>query len=187
MNLKLLFIPFLIMTHFAFAQNEEKKFSNTEAFLNSTGVILEKEFVEIGKVQTKSLNKNKLLTIQVLNITDLSTDKKTSALRFQYYYISQVSTDEKVAIIDPDEINDLINFFRMVDKNYLNTKPKNYTEVTYYSRGGFKTGCYFSTEKQEWELFMQLEKYDSMSKIYFKAESISNIYGLLLLVKTQIP
>ena len=76
---------------------KEKEQSNAEAFSAKAGTLMQKEFVEIGTI--------KKAKVQVLYYTDLISNTKTNALKFEYDVVSSYSTDTKVAILDVDEID----------------------------------------------------------------------------------
>ena len=77
------------------APAKEKEQSNAEVFSSKAGTLMQKEFVEIG-----TLKKAK---VQVLYYTDLISNMKKSALKFELEVASTYSSDTKVAVLDVDE------------------------------------------------------------------------------------
>src|SRR5690606_19638988 len=85
---------------FANAQTKEKDLSNAEVFSAKSGTLMQKEFVDIGTL--------KKCKIKVIYFTDLISNTKQAALKFEYEVASSYSTDTKAAILDPDEIDGLM-------------------------------------------------------------------------------
>jgi len=66
-------------------QTKEKELSNAEVFSAKAGTLMQKEFVDIGVL--------KKCKIMVVYFTDLISNTKQSALKFEYEYVSSYSTD----------------------------------------------------------------------------------------------
>ena len=161
---------------YAQAPAKEKEQSNAEAFSAKAGTLMQKEFIEIGTV--------KKAKVQVLYYTDLISNIKKSALKFEYDVISSYSTDTKVAILDVDEIDGLMKSIKLMQDKVMLTVPVNYTEVYYRSRGGFEGGCF--TSKAAWSCYLKLEKYDSKSYVWLESADLTTLYGLLEQAKTKM-
>ena len=158
------------------APAKEKEQSNAEAFSAKAGTLMQKEFVEIGTV--------KKAKVQVLYYTDLISNIKKSALKFEYDVVSSYSTDTKVAILDVDEIDGLMKSIKLMQDKVMVTVPTNYTEVYYRSRGGFEGGCF--TSKGAWSCYLKLEKYDSKSYVWLESADLTTLYGLLEQAKAKM-
>ncbi len=158
------------------APAKEKAQSNAEAFSATAGSLMQKEFVEIG-----TLKKAK---IQVVYYTDLISNAKKSALKFELDVVSSYSTDTKVAILDVDEIEGLMKSIKIMQDKVMTTVPTNYTEVYYRGRGGFEGGCFYS--KGAWSCYIKLEKYDSKSYVWLESEDLTTLYGLLEQAKAKM-
>lgn len=176
-NLKTMKMKFTITTAvflvslqlFAQTPAKEKELSNAEVFSAKAGALMQKEFVEIGTI--------KKAKIQVLYYTDLISNTKTNALKFEYDVASTYSTDTKVAILDVDEIDGLMKSIKLMQDNVMLTIPANYTEVYYRSRGGFECGCF--TSKGAWSCYLKLEKYDGKSYVWLESADLTVVYGFL--------
>jgi hypothetical protein len=155
---------------------KEKEQSNAEAFSATSGTLIQKEFIEIG-----TLKKSK---VQVLYFTDLISNVKKSALKFQLDVVSSYATDSKVAILDVDEIEGLMKSIKLIQEKVLVSVPTNYTEVYYRSRGGFEAGCF--TSKGAWSCYLKLEKYDSKSYVWLETEDLATLYNLLEVAKAKM-
>src|SRR6218665_2943469 len=125
---------FLLATTATFAQIKEQELSNAEKFSAKAGALIQKEFVKIGSV--KGTN------ISVIYFTDLITNTKQSALKFEYENVGKYSSVTKAAVLDIDEIDGLIKSVKIVQEKIFPIIPVNYTEVTFKSRGGFEAGCF---------------------------------------------
>lgn len=103
------------------APAKEKEQSNAEVFSSKAGTLMQKEFVEIG-----TLKKAK---VQVLYYTDLISNMKKSALKFELEVASSYSTDTKVAVLDVDEIDGLMKSIKLMQDKVMVTVPANYTDI----------------------------------------------------------
>ena len=90
----------------SFGQTSEKEMSNLEKFSAKSGTLIQKDFTNVGSV--------KGISIQVAKLKDLNSDVSLSALRFEYEYKGNYSSDTKIAVLDKDEIEGLIESI----KNY---------------------------------------------------------------------
>ena len=161
---------------YAQAPAKEKEQSNAEVFSAKSGTLMQKEFIEIGIV--------KKAKVQVLFYTDLISNTKTNALKFEYDVATNYSTDTKVAILDVDEIDGLMKSIKLMQDKVMLTIPDNYTEVYYRSRGGFEGGCF--TSKGAWSCYLKLEKYDSKSYVWLESADLTALYELLAQAKAKM-
>ncbi len=176
---KLIFILSACMITFQnYAQStpKEKEQSNAEVFSAKAGTLMQKEFVEIGTV--------KKAKVQVLYYTDLISNTKTSALKFEVDVATTYSTDTKVAILDVDEIDGLMKSIKLMQDKVMLTIPTTYTEVYYRSRGGFEGGCF--TSKGAWSCYLKLEKFDGKSYVWLDSEDLTSLYLLLEQAKSKM-
>ena len=158
------------------APTKDKEQSNAEVFSAKAGTLMQKEFVEIGTI--------KKAKVQVLYYTDLISNTKTNALKFEYDVVSSYSTDTKVAILDVDEIDGLMKSIKLMQDKVMVTVPTNYTEVYYRSRGGFEAGCF--TSKGVWSCYLKLEKFDGKSYVWLESTDLTTLYGLLEQAKSKM-
>ena len=158
------------------APAKEKTQSNAEAFSSKAGTLMQKEFIEIGTI--------KKAKVQVLYYTDLISNTKTNALKFEYEVVSSYSTDTKAAILDVDEIDGLMKSIKLMQEKVMIAVPTNYTEVYYRSRGGFEAGCF--TSKGDWSCYLKLEKFDSKSYVWLESTDLTTLYGFLEQAKAKM-
>ncbi len=155
-----------ISTFSIFAQGDDKskvkELSNAETFTSRSGSLIQKEFAPVGDV--------KKCKVELMKITDLNTKEILKAVRFEYDYRSQYSTDTKTALLDGDELDGLIVSLKLIQQKIKEVPPTNYTEVTYRSRSGFQAGCFVSRGK--WAMFLKLERFDSNSSVYLDQSDI---------------
>lgn len=153
----------------SFAQVKEKELSNAEIFSAKAGTLIQREVLDIGAVNKAS--------IQVLHLTDLISNQKISAIRFQMVVMELNSPDIKSASLDSDEIDGLIKSIRLIQENIFTSTPSNYTEVTYRSRGGFQAGCYWS--KNQWSTYLKLEMFNNKTYVNLKKDDFEILLDLL--------
>lgn len=128
-----------LISYTLLSQVKEKELSNAETFSNQSGSLIEKQFIPIGKI--------KGVEVSVMKIKDLNSNVSKSALRFEYEYKSQYTTDSKIAVLDNDEIEGLVKSMNNMIASVFNSTRTVYTEVNFMSRTGFKAGCYFDVKK----------------------------------------
>lgn len=159
---------FLFTATTTFAQTKEQELSNAEKFSAKAGALIQKEFVEIGSVGAK---------ISVIYFTDLITNTKQSALKFEYESVGKYSSDTKSAVLDADEVDGLIKSIKIIQDKIFPSTATNYTEVSFKSRGGFEAGCFWS--KGTWSTYLKLEKYDKDSYVFLGKDDFPTLLGLL--------
>jgi hypothetical protein len=169
----------LLMTIFAFSQEKvEKQTTQAEQFSATAGTLIEKQFIDIGKV--------KGITVQVMKFKDLNNGTSQSALRFEYEYKSSYSSDTKVSVLDLDEIDGLIKSITNLNTTVFSSTRNVYTEVTFISRTGFKAGAYYDVDKAKWVTFVKLEKFDSNSQVFLTTEDFATLLTLVEQAKTKM-
>jgi len=176
-NLFLIAFCIFSLTASAFAQNTtvEREQSNIEKFSAKSGTLVERRFVNVGKL--------KLIEVQVLTITDLISNAKISGVRFEMQTATRYTTDTKVAFLDQDEVDGLIKSINALKTKVFNTTKDTYTEVTFKSRSGFEAGCFFSDGK--WTTYLKLERFDNNSQTFMKPEDFDELLSLLQLAKQK--
>ena len=167
---------FILNTSYNYAQTKEKELSNAEKFSIKAGALIQKEFVEVGSVKDAK--------ISIIYFTDLITNTKQSALRFEYESVGKYSTDTKSALLDADEIDGLIKSVKIMQEKIFPSLASNYTEVSFKSRGGFDAGCYWS--KGNWSTYLKLEKYDKDSYVFLDKEDFQILLKLLEQAKAKL-
>jgi hypothetical protein len=169
----------LLMTTFAYSQEKvEKQTTQAEQFSATAGTLIEKQFIDIGKV--------KGVTVQVMKFKDLNNGTSKSALRFEYVYRSSYSSDNKISTLDLDEIDGLIKSITNLKTSVFSSTRDVYTEVTFTSRTGFKAGAYYDVDKAKWVTFVKLEKFDSNSQVFLTTEDFATLLTLVEQAKTKM-
>jgi len=170
----------LIVSGFAtFAQQpkaKEQETSNAEKFSERSGSLIQREFIDIGDI--------KKCELKVIHYTDLVSNQKTSALKFEYEYKSSYSSDTKAAVLDADEIDGLVKSIKIIQDKIFPSTPANYTEVSFRSRSGFESGCY--SKKDSWSAYMKLERFDSNSYVFMDKEDLTKLLTLLEQAKVKL-
>lgn len=172
-------VVFILITLFCLSANaqekkqEEASKSKTVELLSKDGVLLKKDFYDIGKVAG--------VTFQNIVITDISTGTKTGALRIETSYYSSLGTDTYIGTLDYDELAGCIKSMTYIKDNVITTTPANYVECEYKTKDGVSLGAYLSTTKKEsvWKIYIQTKQYTSRSQHFMKSENISEIISLL--------
>ena len=150
--------------------------SNAEKFSEKSGTLIQKEFADLGDV--------KKCKVQIATFTDLISNQKTSAVRFEYETANSYGSSTKLALLDVDEIDGLIKSFKIIQDKIFPTTPINYSEVSFTSRSGFEAGAYVG--KSGWSAFLKLEKYDSKSFVFIEKEDLPKLISILEQAKSKL-
>ena len=169
----------LLLTSLAFGQAKvEKQITQAEQFSATAGTLIEKQFIDIGKV--------KGISIQVMKLKDLNSGTSKTALRFEYEYKSSYTSDTKIATLDLDEIDGLLKSMNNLKANVFSSTRDVYTEVAFKSRTGFEAGAYYEVDKKKWVAYVKLERFDSNSEVFLKTDDFTEILTLVEQAKTKM-
>jgi hypothetical protein len=172
----LTFVLALIALYSAAQQTKEKDVSNSDKFALKTGVLLQRNFVEIGKFKS--------VTIEYLETIDLTDKAKAKCLRLTLPAKGEYDSDH-IGVIDNDEVDGLIKSLGLIKSNALTIIPSVYTEVSYKTRGGFEAGAYYDEKDKEWNYFLKMSKYDSKSQMFFTPPQLDDLLTLLNTAKAK--
>lgn len=172
----LLFIVLMLVCTSSFSQEkkeEEKSKSEVVEFLQKDGVLLEKNFFDIGKVSG--------VKFQTIVITDLISKKKVGALRIETSHYSSIGTDTYIGTLDFDEIDACLKSLEYIKTNILPTTPTVYTECEYKTKDGVKMGVFWSEGKKEaaWSLYIQTKSYTNRSNAFISNDKLDEIMDMM--------
>ncbi len=169
-----------MFTAFAFSQEKksEKQTTQAEQFSSQAGTLIEKQFIDVGKV--------KGITIQVMKLKDLNSGTTKTALRFEYEYKSSYTSDTKIATLDLDEIDGLLKSMNNLKTNVFTSTRDVYTEVTFRSRTGFEAGAFYDINKSKWTAYVKLERFDSNSEEFLNTDDFSTMLTLIEQAKAKM-
>lgn len=176
MKKTILLSAFVFWTTMIFAQTKEQEQSNAEKFSAKSGTLMQKEFVDIGDIKGAK--------IEVVYYTDLISNQKQSAVKFEHEYSNSYTSDTKIAVLDGDEVDALIKSIQIIQEKVFTSTPTNYSEVSFKSRGGFEAGCFWS--KGSWSTYLKLEKYDKDSYVFLEKDDFSTLLTLLQKSKEKL-
>lgn len=150
---------------------QEKILSQADQFSSKSGILIEKEFIDIGRVRT--------LEVKVLKIKDLNSGSKISSLRFELTTSGAYTNDTHISSLDADEVDGLIKSITNIQNNVITTLPSNYTECIYRSKTGMEFGAFFSKSDVKWTLFVKVDKYSNKSIFIMKNDEITTLLNLV--------
>jgi hypothetical protein len=153
----------------------EKPQSKIEQFSARSGALMEKRFIDVGTVGG--------VKVQTFILTDLVSASTISGVRFEYYAYASYGGDNKIAVLDSDEIDGLIKSINVLKSSVFPSTRDSYSEVVYSSRDGFQAGAYFS--KNKWTAFLKLERYDSKSQVTMEPEDFDKLLALIQEAKSK--
>ncbi len=170
-------IMVLAMTGSIYSQDKVGQINSTniEEFAAQDGLLSQKDFLNVGEF--------KKCEFQVLIITDLINSSSQTGLRIELSVYTGSSFATRIAYLDLDEIEALIQSLILIENEVLPSTRENYCEVIYTSRSGFSFGCYWSNNS--WKCFMKLEKYYSDSRVDFKPKKFPQLKEILLNAKLK--
>lgn len=157
-------------------QSAAQEQSNIEKFSERSGTLIERKYIDVGTIKD--------CKIQVMLISDMMTNAKTSGVRFEMEKADRYTSSTKIAFLDKDEVDGLIKSLSILKSNVLTSQRDSYTEVEFTSRSGFSAGAFYADGK--WSAFMKLKKYDSDSYVFIKPEDLDALAGLLQQAKPQL-
>ncbi len=168
--MKKLLVLLCISHALCWGQHDSLTVSNAELFSSKSGTLFEKEFVDLGKV--------KKVEFEILKVTDMISGASIKSLRIRQNVKNGYSSGTKIITLDSDEIDGLLKSIRVIKSEVLGNSPTNYTEIAFYSRSGFEMGCFWGS-KDQWVLYLRLEKKDRTSTIFLKKEEFDEFNRLL--------
>lgn len=173
---KIYLLIIILFSSFAIFSQNDKNSTNAEQFSIKSGTLLKKEFIDAGEM--------KGIHFKIVYFTDMISDQTKKALRLEYVYNGTYSSDTKISILDEDEIDELIKSIELMQEKIFPENALNYTEVSFKSRGGFETGCYYANDK--WKTYVKLEKYDENSYVFLTKDDFVTFLLLLKNIKTKM-
>jgi hypothetical protein len=169
----------IILCYNALAQKDaEQVLSNVEKFTQKPDVLIEKQFVELGNVDE--------IDVRAYLVKDLFSGETKSGIRFEYQFSNEILSQTKIAYIDNDEVDALIKALQTITSTVLVSKRTSNVEVTFTSRTTFIVGCNYSTVKEKWLIFIQLNRGDSHSTVITDTDELNHFITLLKLSKGKI-
>lgn len=157
-------------------QTEAQQKSKIELFSDKSGSLVKKEIIDIGLLNS--------IKFQVEKLTDVSVNTTISGLRLEGPSTSSYSKRDFIAFLDSDEIESFAKAIEYLIGASNKPVPDNYVEYNFTSRSGFRAGSFKSKDK--WDVYIQIDKYDSNSEYFLTANELSNIKDLLTQVKAKL-
>lgn len=159
----------LYLSFLGFGQTLDNQQSNAEKFSAKTGTLIQKEYIEIGELME--------VEIQVLKVDDLLSSDSIQSVRLKYTATDKYSKSSKIAVLDSDEVSDLLKALDYLLNEIVGSSVENYTEIIFQSRGGFETGCFYS--KGSWSYYIKLVKSDSKSYVFMEKANLLELKALM--------
>lgn len=170
---KLLFmmaVLFLGISANAQDSKQEESKSTVVKLLKKDGVLLRKDFYDIGKVDG--------VTFENIIITDISTGEKSGALRLKTFHYSSLGTDTYIGTLDFDELSGCIKSLTYMKNNIMTSTPENYTECEYRTKDDVCLGAYLEKENT-WSIYVKTRDYINDSREVLNSGKIDDIIRLL--------
>ena len=178
MLIKLVHVLLVLFPIVSFSQTNDKGLTQAEQLTSQAGQLIETQFIEVGKLRE--------LEIKVLKFIDLQSNQSYTALRFELKLKSAYSNDTKIASLDLDEIDDLVQAIKNFQTNVFPTKREVYTEVSYRSKTGFEAGAYYNLTKGNWTSYIQLDKYGRDSLMFLSIDDFQTLLNYILKAKEKM-
>jgi len=163
------------------AQTSES--SKVKEFQSQRGVLLVKEFFDIGSV--KGLY-SASLDLSVVKLTQPNGSVTLKGLRVSSTKKNSYSTDEQLAFLDIDEIDALIlalQYMSEVQSRLGMEKTIPYTEYLFKAKDSFEIG--FLVNKGEYTAYTSIGSIGPISA-FFKYSDLTSILGLVQAAKLKL-
>lgn len=151
--------------------------SLSEKFANQTGVLISKEYIEMGFMDQ--------IDFRFVKMKNLFTNETASGLRLEYMPGNEIINSAKIAYIDSDEQDALIKAIKILQVSVLNTKYSNQSDFTFRCRSGLVIGYFYDANKSKWQPFIQINYKDPQSTIRVENDSFAYLFKLLEDVKLK--
>ena len=164
-----------------FAQTTPQDYPQSKIgeFLDRTGVLVHKQLIDVGFIRG--------VRVQTITATELFSGRKMPGVRFEAAGLGAdaATRASREALIDSDELDDLIKTVEMLRSNVFNTFPEPYADVFYTSRDGFSIGGFFA--ERRWHAVIKIDKYDSNSPTRdMKPDDFNQLLDLLQQAKAKL-
>ena len=177
---KLILMLAMVLPICVFAQeNEIESKSKTVELLEKQGVLLRKDFYDIGIV-------DKVL-FQTLIVTDMTTKEKTGALRIEIENegVSYIGT------LDYDELSGCIASLEYIRDNILIESTQHYMECEYQTKDNVEIGVYcresFVNKAQRiWTFYIKTKSYTLRSMKAMKSDKINDVIDYMRKAKQSL-
>lgn len=148
-------------------------FSNSELekFANQTGVLISKEYIELGYMDQ--------IDIRLVKLKNLFTNETLNGLRFEYLPGNEILSSAKISFIDYDEIEALIKAIKILQTSVLDNKYEYQSEFTVKTRSGMIIGYFYDASKDKWQPFVQIQEKDPQSTIRVENDRFSYFLSVL--------
>lgn len=125
--------------------------------------------------------------VEVMGVKNLSTDITYYYVQFTGYDLSEKYPVAKTALINSDELDEVISFFKSVGE-YIKDKPTYYTTYEYQDHDKeMSFGTYYRPAQAEWKLYLEIDPVGETPKaVFLRSENISEIYLALMSSKAMI-
>ena len=138
--------------------------------------MLEKRFDEVGKVGA--------LNIQLEYITDLTNNDKLQCIRFDIQ--QKNSSTGPSALLDSNEVNELISFLKYVSTNVIIKPPVDpNTEISFTTKYDIQIGCFWQSGSG-WNLFVRTDSNNPGTETDIQQSDINTVLKLFRLSKAQM-
>ena len=153
-----------------FGQDLNTELSCIEKFSSLTGVVIEKEYIELGNID--------VVDVRFMKVRNLSAKDSLAALRLEYQFENQVITKTIIAYIDADEFKATKNAIRTII-TILPSKKIDNSEVSFRTRSGVIFGCYYSPEQKKWATYIQLDFTNSKSTVFISKIELAHFINII--------
>lgn len=182
MRIIILFFSLLLSTCILNAQEEQEKEDDVKSkysmFSEKSGMLLKHEFYDLGKVED--------LSLEAVISTDVKTDTKIAAVRFENFHFISINAGNiyYVSVLDSEELESCIDALGFMVAVSESKAPEVYTEYNYISVEGIKISLY--TDKGSWNAAIQTKRYTDKSWTKIPINKLREIINKLNRAKSII-
>lgn len=178
----ILFFAFLASMSVVYSQDTSSL--SIDKYRKEWGKSYKRTYVEIRKVTKVSSP----VDVKVLAVKNLSTKTTYYYVIFEGYNSVDLVSPSIRGIINDEELDEVIAFWKDISEYIKDTTLKYYTEYEYQDvTDDMSFGAFFDLSTRKWKLFFKIDALGSPKKYFFlKPENISDLYSALLNSKVMI-
>lgn len=162
---------------------QEETTSKIKEFQSQKGVLIVKEFFDIGSVKGQYGSD---LELSIVRITNPNGNVSLKGLKLSSTKKSSYTSDEKIAFLDEDEVDALISalqYMIQVQEQIGSDKNKPYTEYIFSAKDSFNIG--FLISKGEYTAFSSVGSIGAITAV-FKYSDLNAVLAKAQAAKSKL-
>lgn len=169
--MKTIIVIICLLLNFHLLSAQESSKSLAEKFSERSGILVSKEFIELGIMDE--------IDIRYVKMSDLLTGEGLYALRFEYQPNNEIVATPKIAYIDSDEMELLKKAIKKLQSSVLTQHYSSQADFTFRCRSGLVFGYFYDFRNKKWVSYIQIDVNDNKSTIQVENDGFAYLYNLI--------